>query len=143
MALTNKQMNFVNEYMKDMNATAAYRRAGYKAEGNAAEAAASRLLSNVKVQAEIAKRTEELKKKSYLTVEWVINELKKNHLRAIELGEMSASNKALELLGRHLGAFMDKVAVSGNLHTTQTDLTEMSPEERRARIDELISRRGS
>lgn len=143
MALTNKQMNFVNEYMKDMNATAAYRRAGYKAEGNAAEAAASRLLSNVKVQAEIAKRTEELKKKSDLTVEWVINELKKNHLRAIELGEMSASNKALELLGRHLGAFMDKVAVSGNLHTTQTDLTEMSPEERRARIDELISRRGS
>lgn len=143
MALTNKQMNFVNEYMKDMNATAAYRRAGYKAEGNAAEAAASRLLSNVKVQAEIAKRTEELKKKSDLTVEWVINELKKNHLRAIELGEMSASNKALELLGRHLGAFMDKVAVSGNLHTTQTDLTEMSPEERRARIDELISRRGT
>lgn len=143
MALTNKQMNFVNEYMKDMNATAAYRRAGYRAKGNAAEVNASRLLSNAKVQAEIAKRTEELKKKSDLTVEWVINELKKNHLRAIELGEMSASNKALELLGRHLGAFMDKVAVSGNLHTTQTDLTEMSPEERRARIDELISRRGS
>lgn len=143
MALTNKQMNFVNEYMKDMNATAAYRRAGYRAKGNAAEVNASRLLSNAKVQAEIAKRTEELKKKSDLTVEWVINELKKNHLRAIELGEMSASNKALELLGRHLGAFMDKVAVSGNLHTTQTDLTEMSPEERRARIDELISRRGT
>lgn len=33
--------------------------------------------------------------------------------------------------------------LSGTLNTTQTDLTEMSPEERRARIDELISRRGS
>lgn len=34
-------------------------------------------------------------------------------------------------------------ALSGNLHTTQTDLTDMTPEERQARINELISRRGT
>lgn len=48
--LTLKQQRFANEYCVDLNAAAAYRRAGYRARGNSAEAAASRLLSNVKVQ---------------------------------------------------------------------------------------------
>lgn len=53
MDLTPKQQRFVEEYLKDLNATAAYRRAGYSAKGNAAESAASRLLRNVKVAAAI------------------------------------------------------------------------------------------
>lgn len=36
MALSEKQMNFVNEYMKDMNGTAAYLRAGYNCTEEAA-----------------------------------------------------------------------------------------------------------
>ena len=50
--LTLKQQRFANEYCVDLNATAANKRAGYNARGNSAEAAASRLLSNVKVQQE-------------------------------------------------------------------------------------------
>ena len=64
MALTPKQARFVAEYLIDLNATAAYKRAGYDAKGNAAEAGASRLLSNAKVaqaiQASIDKRSNDL-----------------------------------------------------------------------------------
>ena len=49
--LTPKQQLFVHEYLVDLNATAAYRRAGYKARGNSAEVNASRLLRNAKVAA--------------------------------------------------------------------------------------------
>jgi phage terminase small subunit len=54
--LTLKQQRFAAEYCVDLNATAAYRRAGYNARGNAAEACASRLLSNAKVQEIIRER---------------------------------------------------------------------------------------
>lgn len=55
-ALTLKQQRFAAEYCVDLNATAAYKRAGYNARGNSAEAAASRLLSNVKVQQAIQEK---------------------------------------------------------------------------------------
>lgn len=48
-ALTPKQQRFVDEYLIDLNATAAYKRAGYKGQGNVAESMASQLLSNIKV----------------------------------------------------------------------------------------------
>lgn len=51
--LTPKQQLFVEEYLKDLNATAAYKRAGYRAKGKAAEANASRLLRNAKVAAAV------------------------------------------------------------------------------------------
>ncbi len=54
--LTLKQQRFANEYCVDLNATAAYMRAGYRARGNAAEACASRLLSNAKVQQAIQEK---------------------------------------------------------------------------------------
>jgi phage terminase small subunit len=55
-ALTLKQQRFATEYCVDLNAAAAYRRAGYNARGNAAEACASRLLSNAKVQQAIQEK---------------------------------------------------------------------------------------
>lgn len=51
--LTPKQELFVNEYLVDLNATAAYKRAGYKAKGHSAESAAQRLMSNVEVKAAV------------------------------------------------------------------------------------------
>ena len=47
--LTPKQQMFVREYLLDLNASAAYKRAGYAAKGNSAEVSASRLLRNVQV----------------------------------------------------------------------------------------------
>ena len=53
--LTPKQRRFAEEYCIDLNATAAYLRAGYTARGNSAEAAASRLLSMLRCKALFSK----------------------------------------------------------------------------------------
>ena len=51
--LNAKQNRFVAEYLIDLNATAAYKRAGYVAQGNSAEVNACVLLSNPKVAAAV------------------------------------------------------------------------------------------
>ncbi len=45
-----KHARFVYEYFIDLNATAAYKRAGYRARGHAAEVNASRLLKRPDVR---------------------------------------------------------------------------------------------
>jgi phage terminase small subunit len=73
--LTDKQQEFVRQYLVDMNATAAYKRAGYAAEGNAAEAAASRLLRNVKIAAAIQAAMNERAERTAVTADRVLQEL--------------------------------------------------------------------
>ncbi|MEY2192086.1 terminase small subunit [Neobacillus sp. BF23-41] len=51
---------FADYYIETGNATVSYLRAGYEAEGNAAEVNASRLLRNAKVQEYIKERNEQL-----------------------------------------------------------------------------------
>lgn len=51
--LTAKQERFVAEYLIDLNAAAAYRRAGYKSKGEAAKANAARLIANDNVASAI------------------------------------------------------------------------------------------
>lgn len=70
--LSDRQKRFCNEFLVDMNATAAYKRAGYAAQGNAAEAAASRLLSNAKVQAYIAEKQKALAIRTEITQDMVL-----------------------------------------------------------------------
>jgi phage terminase small subunit len=73
--MTPKQELFCLEYLKDLNATAAYKRAGYKGDGHVAESAAARLLSNVevaqKIQEAMAKRAGKLE----ITAERVLQEI--------------------------------------------------------------------
>jgi phage terminase small subunit len=77
MPLTAKQQRFVDEYLIDLNATAAYKRAGYAGEGNSAEAAASRLLSNVKVSWAIQAAMKEREKRTEITQDRVLQEYAK------------------------------------------------------------------
>lgn len=72
--LTLKQQRFANEYCVDLNATAAYRRAGYNARGNAAEACASRLLSNAKVQQAIQQKEKIAARRCEVNTENVLRE---------------------------------------------------------------------
>lgn len=72
--LTLKQERFTKEYGIDLNASAAYTRAGYRARGNSAEAAASRLLRNVKVQKVIQEKEKELLSRCEITTENVLRE---------------------------------------------------------------------
>lgn len=129
MALTDKQMNFVNEYMKDMNATAAYLRAGYTCTEEAARRAASRLLTNVDIQSEIGQRTDKMQEDSGISVQWVLENMKYVAERCMTPEPMvdkegnivewrfdsSGANKALDSIARHLGMFNDKLQVNATV----------------------------
>lgn len=58
---TAKALRFVDEYMIDRNASAAYQRAGYSARGNSAEAAACRMLRDPEIATLIAEREAKLR----------------------------------------------------------------------------------
>lgn len=75
--LTPKQQAFVAEYLVDLNATAAYRRAGYKARGNSAEVNAHRLLRNTKVAEAVAGAMKDRSKRTEVTADMVVTELAK------------------------------------------------------------------
>ena len=131
MASTNGQLNpkqelFVQEYLKDLNATAAYKRAGYTAKGNAAEVGASKLLRQAKIQARVQQALQERAKRVGISTDWVLEKLVLNSERAMEgepiynrhgevvghRADRSAANRALELLGKHMGMFGDQMDVT-------------------------------
>ena len=72
--LTPKQAKFVEEYLVDLNATAAARRSGYSA--NNADKIGPRLVGESRIQAAIAVRQAELRKTA-ITPEWVLAQYKK------------------------------------------------------------------
>jgi len=114
MALTDKQMNFVNEYMKDMNATAAYLRAGYKCTEEAARRAASRLLTNVDVMSEIGQRTDKMQEESGMSVQWVLDKYKYIIEKNVDIDPVVAKG-ALDSVAKHYGMFKERVEHSGDL----------------------------
>jgi phage terminase small subunit len=128
MALTAKQQRFVAEYLIDLNATAAYKRAGYSGKGNVAESSASEILSNPKVaqavQEAMTKRSDSLG----IDANYVLTTIKDTIERCAqavpvrdkdgeETGEYKfdagAVLKGAELLGKHLKMFTDKLEHTG------------------------------
>ena len=117
--VTEKQKVFADEYLIDLNATRAYKVAypTVKNDDTAAQAG-SRLLRNVKVAEYIQERMQERQKRTEITQDRVLNELAAmafaDVAEAVEIRlKPSDKLKALELLGRHLGMFRDRVEVSG------------------------------
>lgn len=75
MALNERQRRFVDEYLKDLNATQAAIRAGYSKKTS--EQTASRLLSFVKVKEAIAEAMKNREKRTEITQDKVLRELAK------------------------------------------------------------------
>ncbi len=71
--LSEKQKRFVQEYLVDLNATAAAKRAGYSPKTASEQGA--RLLANVKVQEEIQKAIEKRQNRVEITQDRVLQEL--------------------------------------------------------------------
>ena len=139
MKLTAKQIRFVDEYLVDLNATQAAIRAGYSEKTAAATAA--RLLRNVNIQNEISRRQKDLQKRTEVSQDRVVKELARiafadasvvcvtdfnkltddqraaiQGVRPTNFGweiKLCDKIKALELLGRHIGMFTDKLEVKG------------------------------
>lgn len=135
--LTDKQRIFANEYLVDLNATRAYKKAypGVRKD-ETAKAAGSRLLTNVNVKNYIDEQLKKIEDESiadaaevmkYLT-KVMRNELTEEVVVVEGEGEgcssarivkkdMSAKdrNKAAELLGKRYRLFTDKVEIEGDI----------------------------
>lgn len=111
--LTPKQEAFIAEYLIDLNATAAYKRAGYVAKGNAAEVNAARLLRHAQVsaavQAAMDKRADDLE----ISAKYVLDSIKRVAEAAESEGKFSDALRGYELLGKHRKLFTDKTEVTG------------------------------
>jgi phage terminase small subunit len=113
--LTPKQKRFVEEFVIDRNATAAYKRAGYTVKNdNSAAASSCALLRNPKIAAEIEAKIARVSVKAEITVEMVLAGL---HREATNFDEGSSSPSARarswELLGKHLGMFIERQEHTG------------------------------
>lgn len=126
--LTPKQELFCQEYLKDLNATQAYIRAGYKARGHSAEVNANKLLSNTEVSARIAELKSVRAEENKISADWVLKRLIEVAERSMQAEEVmtfdyglkkmvgtgeytfdsNGANKALELIGKHIGLFDPK-----------------------------------
>ena len=73
--ITARQLKFCAEYLKDLNGTQAAIRAGFSAK--TADSQVTRLLKNVRIKKEIAKRIALREKRAELTGDLVIAELRK------------------------------------------------------------------
>jgi phage terminase small subunit len=114
--LNAKQKRFVAEYLIDLNASAAYKRSGYKATGKSADSAGARLLSDVKVKAAIDAAQAERLERTIISQDYVLAKIQEVIERCSAQGvayEPGAVLKGTELLGRHLKMFTDKFDHSG------------------------------
>ena len=105
MALTSKQKAFVQEYLIDLNATQAARRAGYKNPEIGRQ-----LITNHNVSKAIQAALKAREKRTEVTQDYVITKLREIAEKDASDGpdsELKYANKirALELLGKHTGAF--------------------------------------
>ena len=175
MALTPKQKIFADEYLIDHNATRAYKVAYPSCKKDEAAAVnGSKLLRNTKVAEYIQERMKDREKRTEITQDWVLEELRKiasangtdfaqvvrepviknnayvvdpdtgqvqtrDVVRIVPTEELPNEKRmaiaaiketkfginvetydrvrALELLGRHLGMFKDKMELSGEVRT--------------------------
>lgn len=128
--LTAKQKKFCEEYLVDLNATQAAKRAGYSPK-----TAFSIAVENLKkplIAQYIQERQSELAKKTNISQEFIINNLKEVSERCLQhtpvfdkdgnpIGEYkfdaAGANRAIEMLAKHIGFFEadNKVEHSGTV----------------------------
>ena len=120
--LTPRAQRFVDEYLIDLNGKQAAIRAGYSPK--CAEVQASRLLSSAKVGEAVAEARAQLSERSGRSVAAVMADIGRVRADAmqevvdLETGTRAMLShkdalKALELEGKHLGAFTEKVEHTG------------------------------
>lgn len=150
MALTDKQRRFVDEYLVDLNATAAARRAGYSEK--TASTQACRLLANVNVSADVQAAMKKREQRTQITQDYVLQTIldtiercrqavpvrdRKGDPVMVEMPDGSlapgyafdapAVLKGAELLGKHLKLFTDKTEHSGAVQVTSIKRTIVDP----------------
>lgn len=126
--LTHKQQLFIKEYLIDFNGTQAAIRAGYSK--NSAQPTASENLSKPIIQKELSKAIAKKMNKADITVEYVLDNIKGiiDNRKAKDNDRL----KGLELLGKYLKLFFDKIEHSGE---SKTEVIVYVPDNKRNKKD--------
>lgn len=111
MSLTPKQQRFVQEYLIDLNGSAAAVRAGYSQ--NSAKEIAVENLTKPPIREAIDKALALRADRTETTADFVIQELRKIACAEVEKYTGGDKLKALELLGKHLGMFKEQLQLTG------------------------------
>ena len=111
--LTLKQERFVAEYLIDLTATQAAIRAGYSVK--TAYSQGERLLRNAEIKAAIEKARLKLSIRAERTVLDVLKDIQEVTREARDVNDHRAALKGLEMEGRHLGMFTDRLEHSGGV----------------------------
>ncbi len=123
---------FAQNIAKGMNATEAYREAGYTAKGNAAEVNASKLLRHAKVRARIAELQNKAAERTIKTIEDIVSQLDEDRALARANGQASAAVSATMGQAKILGLITDKHRVVGITYEEALDaLDAEEPSSRR------------
>ena len=132
-----KQRLFLKEWLIDKNASEAYKRA-YKYKGDNANVLGPALLARLGKEGFVEPELKKQEEKTGLTAEYIIKSLMevaercKQAIAVMEKGEdgelhetgewkfdSAGANRALELLGKHLKLFTDKIEHSGKMTLEQ------------------------
>ena len=134
--LTAKQQRFVEEFIVDWNGTQAAIRAGYSEK--TARSIACEMLTKPYIQSALSAKKQEISKETGVTIDYIVEKLNKNLARAMEEEEVtdsegnsigvfkydgSVANKAIELLGKTIGAFQDNIKHEGDLNIAVKNYT--------------------
>ena len=146
--LTDKQTAFVREYLVDLNATQAAIRAGYSER--TAYSVGQRLLKNVEIQRAVAAAQAQRARRVEVTQDYVLANLVEvvertmqrapvldrkgeqvtdEEGRAVWTFDATGANKALELLGKHLGVFDNGAAAADREENNIFEVIEQSTRE--------------
>jgi len=140
--LTIKQEKYVQGLFAGLSQREAYKQAFNckRMTNKTIDEAASRLANTSKIIARLKELTDELKAKSMVSVEWVLKkliEVNKKCMQAEPLYDKdgniveytfqaAGANKSLELIGKHLGMFTDKIESKNT--NIDIDLSSYPPE---------------
>lgn len=114
-ALTDKQARFVEEYLLDLNISQAALRAGYSAK--TAYRIGAELLQKTHIREAIEKAQNRRAARICRKADDVLRDIQAVTQDARDNGDLKTALKGLELEGKHLGMFRDKVEaeVTGGL----------------------------
>lgn len=105
-----KMQMFVSEYMVDMNATDAYKRAGYKSKN--ARIQAVMLMQHPWVSSEIKRLMDKKRERNEITADYLIQKLVAI-IEATEADNPQAALRGIELAGKSIALWKERQEISG------------------------------
>lgn len=109
--LVTQRARFVREYVKDYNGQAAAIRAGYSEQS--ARSQASRLLDMPDVKAELEQVQKRVLERLEMDAASILKRLEELSDEARGREDFGPAIRAIELIGKHLGMFVDRREVTG------------------------------